>query len=73
MTKIVKSMEEFRKLIRLIIQEISLKEKQKLLVEPDVPEGEEEEEVSAGGVVGVSTPLGTGSTYPAKRRKKKTS
>mgnify|MGYP001167890221 CR=1 FL=1 len=66
-------MEEFRKLVRLLIQEISLKEKQKLLAEPDVPEGEEEEEVSAGGVVGVSTPLGTGPTYPAKRRKKKSS
>ena len=42
-------MEEFRKLVRLLIQEISLKEKQKLLAEPDVPEGEEEEEVYKDG------------------------
>jgi hypothetical protein len=30
-----------------------------------------QEEVSAGGVAGVTTPLGTGPTYPRVRRRKK--
>ena len=40
-----------------------------LLVEPDEAEGpdEEQQEVSSGGVVGATTPLGTDATYPDSR------
>ena len=42
-----------------------------LLVEPDESDEEEKTEISAGGVAGAMTPLGTGSTYPNGKKKKK--
>lgn len=63
-------MEELRTVIRSLIQEM-LKEKEELLTEPDEASGREEEEASAGGVAGVSTPLGTGPTYPDKSKRSK--
>ena len=50
--------------------------KDDLLGEPDFADEtdesvEIEKEVSAGGVVGVTTPLGSGPTYPNKTRKRK--
>ena len=63
-----------------------LLEKANVIGEPDLTNQEEREkekkdreespdEMSAGGVAGVSTPLGTGPTYPAKivKRTKKRS
>ena len=47
-----------------------MEEKEELLVEPDETTGREEEEASVGGVAGVSTPLGTGPTYPNRHTKK---
>jgi len=59
-----------RKYVRLVLED-SKKDK-KLLTEPDEPSDDDvpQEEVSDGGVVGVTTPLGTGSTYPLNRKKK---
>ena len=64
-------MENLREIIRKIIQEELFKEKEELLTEPDETEGREEEEVSAGGVVGVSVPLGGGPNYPDKSKRPK--
>jgi len=64
-------MDDLRKIIRRILAEEIFAEKEELLVEPDEVEGREEEEVSAGGVAGVSTPLGTGPNYPNKSRRSK--
>lgn len=36
--------------------------------EDDEQEGEEKDEVSAGGVAGVTTPLGTGPRYPNREK-----
>jgi len=66
-------MQNLRKLIRRILLE-SLRFEKDLITEPDGVEGREEEtekEVSAGGVPGVSVPLGAGPTYPASRKRKK--
>ena len=75
-----------RKLIRMIILEsenakpskvvASTPEKQSpeedLLLEPDFTEDEARQEASvAGAVAGVSTPLGTGPSYPNKMKRKK--
>ena len=69
-------MDILRQFIRRLIETEKKKDgKKSLLTEPDEIEGREESEVSAGGVVGVTTPLGTGPTYPnrpKKKRKKKT-
>jgi len=48
-------------------------EKEELLTEPDEPEGttEENEVSTVASIAGVTTPLGTGPTYPKGRRKKK--
>ena len=62
-------MNELRKMIRKIIAEEIFSEKEELLVEPDEVEGREEEEVSSGGVAGVSVPLGAGPTYPKKSKR----
>jgi hypothetical protein len=64
-------MEKLREIIRKIIAETLFSEKEELLIEPDETEGEEEEEVSSGGVAGVSTPLGAGPTYPSKSTRPK--
>ena len=63
-------MEELRIVIRSLIKEM-MNEKEELLTEPDEVEGREEEEASVGGVVGVSTPLGTGPAYPNKSNRPK--
>ena len=66
-----------REYIRKIIMESSRDEEGEapddLLVEPDVTPKDEEEtqEVSAGGVAGATTPLGTDATYPASRKRRK--
>ncbi|MBP04484.1 MAG: hypothetical protein CMA72_06850 [Euryarchaeota archaeon] len=39
--------------------------------EDDEQEGEEKDEVSAGGVAGVSTPLGTGPSYPNREKSRR--
>jgi len=59
-----------RKYVRLILE--SGEDEKELLGEPDFTTDEEEpkEEVSSGGVVGVTTPLGTGPTYPTGKKKK---
>ena len=68
-----------REYIRKILLESHHEDEEKdtpddLLVEPDeMPEEEEKSEVSAGGVVGASTPVGTDASYPASRRKSKKS
>jgi len=65
-------MKNLRKLIRKIILE-SLSQEEELLTEPDEIEEREEEiekEASAGGVAGVSVPLGAGPHHPSPRKKK---
>lgn len=61
-------------ILREFIRKI-LVEKEKLLTEPDETSGREddsEDEASvAAAVAGVTTPLGTGPTYPVKSKKKK--
>ena len=48
------------------------KEQDDLLTEPDSAEDvDEKTELAVGGVAGAITPLGTGSTYPNKGKKKK--
>ena len=71
------------KALRNFIREFLLREKKdgnepsrekddNLLVEPDEVDEPGQEEVSVvANIAGVSTPLGTGPTYPAGRRKQK--
>ena len=71
------------KALRNFIRELLLREKKdddassekkdnNLLVEPDEVDEPGQEEVSVvANIAGVSTPLGTGPTYPAGKRKKK--
>jgi len=44
-----------------------------LIIEPDLTDEDDEveQEASAGGVAGVSTPMGTNSTYPDRANKRK--
>lgn len=65
-------MKDLRDYIRLLIEE--LEEEAELITEPDeTSEKDEKEEISSGGVAGVSVPLGAGPHYPSSRptRKKK--
>ena len=69
-------MNALRQFIRLLIETESEKEDpdtKDLLTEPDEFDGREEDEVSVvANIAGVTTPLGSGPTYPnkpAKRRK----
>ncbi len=64
-------MEDLRKIIRFLIEkeEKLAGSKASLLTEPDEPEGEEEAEVSSGGVAGVSVPLGAGPNHPLPTRR----
>ena len=72
-------MRSFRLWIRSLIREMAEKEKKddKLLTEPDEvderAESETDEMSVAGSIAGVTTPLGTGPSYPGapKKRKKK--
>jgi hypothetical protein len=67
-------MKNLRALVREILREMSDSSgKEELLTEPDdVSDRDEENEVSAvGAIAGVTTPLGTGPTYPADRKKDK--
>ena len=59
-----------RKYIRLILETPG--PDKELLGEPDLTSNDDEskEEVSAGGVAGVTTPLGTGPTYPGNKKRK---
>ena len=70
-------MSVLRKFIRFLIEAESKKEKSdksNLLTEPDEIEGREEDEASVvGGIVGVTTPLGAGPTYPNKPDKRRKS
>jgi hypothetical protein len=69
-------MKSLRALIRYIILENSDddKETDDLLTEPDESDEEPEQEASvSSGVAGVTTPLGTGPTYPDKPKKKRLS
>ena len=70
-------MNALRQFIRFLIEtekkDDSEKEKD-LLTEPDEAEGREEDEVSVvASIAGVTTPLGTGPTYPDKPRKRRQS
>ena len=56
-----------RQFIRILLEENGKEEDEKLLTEPDETDGRPEEEVSAGGVAGVSVPLGRGPHYPNKK------
>lgn len=73
---ILKCMREIRQLIReyLLLRLLEKKEEDSdLLIEPDEPHESEEsaEEVSVvANIAGVTTPLGTDSTYPAKKKRK---
>ena len=64
-------MKDLKKLIRFLIKEDEKNPhtKEVLLTEPDVLEGEEETEVSSGGVAGVSVPLGAGPNHPLPTRR----
>lgn len=71
-------MRNLRKLVREIIKEIYHEDEKsasdkELLIEPDEPESEKEEnEVSVvAGIAGATTPLGTSSTYPGRSSQKK--
>lgn len=65
-------MNELRQLIRIILEK---KQKKKLITEPDKTNGrdsDKEDEASvSSSVAGVTTPLGTGPTYPSKRKDKR--
>ncbi len=66
----MKDFEKLRHLVRQLLIKEDNKKREELLVEPDIiDDREEEEEASAGGVAGVSTPLGTNSTYPTSKSK----
>ena len=62
------------KLLRRIIREKIKRalevtvEEPELITEPDDVSEEPSEEASAGGVAGVTTPLGTGPTFPKNRK-----
>ena len=64
-------MEDLRRLIKFLIEKDkkSHSKNEKLLTEPDEPEGREEAEVSSGGVAGVSVPLGAGPNHPLPTRR----
>jgi len=67
-------MKLLRRFIRtLLAEELEDDKPDNLLTEPDDIKGEEQEnEVSmVAGISGVTTPLGTGPTYPNKPKKKK--
>jgi len=71
-------MQNLRKLVREIIKEIHHEDKQasndeELLIEPDEPESEKEENEASvvAGIAGATTPLGTSSTYPGRNNQKK--
>ena len=75
MSVILRNMGILRKFIRHLIEaEKKTDDEEELLVEPDVTDGRGEDEVSvAANVAGVTTPLGTGPTYPNRPKKKKKS
>jgi len=62
------------KLLRRIIREKIKRarevtaEEPELITEPDDASEEPSEEASVGGVAGVTTPLGTGPTFPKNRK-----
>lgn len=60
----MKNFTHLREFIRHVL--IEKDKKKEVLGEPDEAPGKEEEEVSAGGVAGVSTPLGTGPNFPKR-------
>ena len=73
-------MDILRTFIRNVLLEVSASDSEvhqkdeELLTEPDDNDGKErEDEASFGGVPGVATPLGTGSTYPDEPKKKRKS
>ena len=71
---------DLRRLVRKLLIETyeargDADNEENLLVEPDDPDKDENQNevntLAGGGVRGVTTPLGTGPTYPAGRGKKK--
>ena len=70
-------MNVLRQYIRLLIEtgtEEEDSDKAQLITEPDETDGREEDEVSVvANVAGVTTPLGTGPTYPDKSSKRRQS
>ena len=67
-------MKDLRSFIRLILEKSDDLE---LITEPDIPEDSEEDQETeasvAANVAGVTTPLGTGPTYPNKKKNKRKS
>ena len=60
------------RLLRKIIRSILWENKDKILAEPDVTDDDDSSEASVvANISGVTTPLGTGPTYPRKPKKKK--
>lgn len=55
---------KFWRAIRWIMEGKEKELPEELLVEPQETDGNEKEEVSAGGVAGVTMPLGVGPHYP---------
>ena len=77
MGKILKCMRVIRQLVREYLLYRLLEKKDEkpddLLTEPDEPNGldDSKDEVSVvANIAGVTTPLGTGPTYPTKRKRK---
>ena len=75
---ILNYMREIRQLVReyLLLRLLEKKgeEDEELLTEPDEPhesEGSAKEVSVVANIAGVTTPLGTGPTYPAKKKRKK--
>ena len=58
-------------LIRKFVNAILTCTRERLIDEDEEYTKDAQEEVSAGGVAGVTTPLGTGPTYPNIRKHKK--
>ena len=67
---ILKVVNSLRRYIRLILEEDEVVEDKELLTEPDETDGDEEQEVSAGGVAGVAVPLGAGPHHPLPTRRR---
>ena len=59
------------RIIRLFIRSLIEGAYEEVIDEDDELEGDAKDEVSAGGVAGVTTPLGTGPHYPNPESKKR--
>ena len=63
--------DELRRYIRLLIEQKEILAEPDLSAEDERAEEEPEEQSVVSSIAGVTTPLGTGPTYPAPPKKKK--